>query len=107
MTKVSVVVYGADVVCASCVNAPTSKNTYEWLKPLLERKYPNIHFEYTYIDFQKETENLSDHDQQYIEQIENDELFYPLITMNDVYVADGYIQSKKVTHFIDQYIINN
>ena len=59
MTKVSVVVYGADVVCASCVNAPTSKNTYEWLKPLLERKYPNIHFEYTYIDFQKETENLS------------------------------------------------
>ena len=92
MTKVSVVVYGADVVCASCVNAPTSKNTYEWLKPLLERKYPNIHFEYTYIDFQKE--NLSDHDQQYIEQIENDELFYPLITMNDEYVADGYIQSK-------------
>lgn len=107
MTKVSVVVYGADVVCASCVNAPTSKNTYEWLKPLLERKYPNIHFEYTYIDFQKETENLSDHDQQYIEQIENDELFYPLITMNDEYVTDGYIQSKKVTHFIDQYIINN
>ena len=46
-------------------------------------------------------------DRQYIEQIENDELFYPLITMNDEYVADGYIQSKKVTHFIDQYIINN
>ena len=104
MTKVSVVVYGADV-CASCVNAPTSKNTYEWLKPLLERKYPNIHFEYTYIDFQKETENLSD-DQQYIEQIENDELFYPLITMNDEYVADGYIQSKSDS-FYDQYIINN
>ncbi|MBN4914033.1 DUF1462 family protein, partial [Staphylococcus sp. EG-SA-13] len=91
MTKVSVVVYGADVVCASCVNAPTSKNTYECLKPLLERKYPNIHFEYTYIDFKKETENLNDHDKQYIEQIENDELFYPLITMNDEYVADGYI----------------
>ena len=38
MTKVSVVVYG-DVVCASCVNAPTSINTFEWIKPLLERKY--------------------------------------------------------------------
>ncbi|MEJ7480574.1 DUF1462 family protein, partial [Staphylococcus pasteuri] len=24
MTKISVVVYGAEVVCASCVNAPTS-----------------------------------------------------------------------------------
>ena len=47
MTKVSVVVYGADVVCASCVNAPTSKNTYEWLKPLLEENIlifiSNIH----------------------------------------------------------------
>ena len=37
MTKVSVV-YGADVVCASCVNAPTSINTFEWIKPLLEKK---------------------------------------------------------------------
>ena len=27
MNKVSVVVYGADVVCASCVNAPTARNT--------------------------------------------------------------------------------
>ncbi|HDK9151279.1 TPA: DUF1462 family protein, partial [Staphylococcus aureus] len=25
MEHVSVVVYGADVICASCVNAPTSK----------------------------------------------------------------------------------
>ena len=59
MTKVSVVVYGADVVCASCVNAPTSINTFEWIKPLLERKYPDIQFEYTYIDFQNQTDNLS------------------------------------------------
>ncbi|HDJ6697647.1 DUF1462 family protein, partial [Staphylococcus aureus] len=26
MEHVSVVVYGADVICASCVNAPTSKD---------------------------------------------------------------------------------
>lgn len=38
MNKVSVVVYGADVVCASCVNAPTARNTYDWLQPLLKRK---------------------------------------------------------------------
>ena len=42
MTKISVVVYGADVVCASCVNAPTSKDTFEWLQPLLKRKFLNI-----------------------------------------------------------------
>ena len=100
MNKVSVVVYGADVVCASCVNAPTSKNTYEWLKPLLERKYPDIQFEFTYIDIEHDTENLSDHDQHYIEQIQDEELFYPLVTMNDEYVADGYIQLKDIKRFM-------
>lgn len=53
MPKVSVVVYGADVICASCVNAPSSQNTYEWLQSILTRKYPDIHFEYTYIDIEK------------------------------------------------------
>ncbi|ANZ33842.1 YuzD family protein [Staphylococcus carnosus] len=106
MTKVSVVVYGADVVCASCVNAPTSKDTFDWLQALLKRKYPDINFEYTYIDFQKDAENLSDHDQQYIEQLENDELFYPLVTMDDMLVADGFIQSKQITRFVDEHFEN-
>ena len=41
MNKASVIVYGADIVCASCVNAPTARNTYDWLQPLLKRKYPD------------------------------------------------------------------
>lgn len=104
MNKVNVVVYGADVICASCVNAPSSRNTYEWLQSILERKYPDIQFEYTYVDIEKDTENLSDHDQQYIEQINEDELFYPLVTMNDEYVTDGYVQLKPITRFIDEHI---
>lgn len=102
LNKVSVVVYGAENVCASCVNEPTSKNTYEWLQPLLARKYPSIQFEYTYIDIEKDDDNLSDHDQHFIEQIQEDELFYPLITMNDEYVADGYIQLKDLTRFVNK-----
>ncbi|CAD7360337.1 MULTISPECIES: YuzD family protein [Staphylococcus] len=103
MRKVSVVVYGADVICASCVNAPSSENTYDWLKTLLPRKYPDIDFEYTYIDIEKTTENLTDHDVQFIEQIQEDELFYPLVTMNDEYVADGYIQLKPIKRFVEQH----
>ncbi|ARJ51378.1 YuzD family protein [Staphylococcus lutrae] len=102
MEKVSVVVYGAEVICASCVNAPSSENTYDWLKTLLPRKYPNIHFEYTYIDIMGADDGLTDHDQHYIEQIQNDELFYPLVTMNDEYVADGYIQLKPIKRFIEE-----
>ncbi|QDX57833.1 DUF1462 family protein [Staphylococcus pseudintermedius] len=70
MEKVSVVVYGAEVVCASCVNAPSSENTYDWLKTLLPRKYPNIDFEYTYIDIMGAQDNLSDHDIQFIEYVQ-------------------------------------
>ncbi|MBA6432911.1 DUF1462 family protein, partial [Pseudomonas aeruginosa] len=32
-----------------------------------------------------------------------DELFYTLITMNDEYVADGYIQTKQITQFVEQH----
>ncbi|EHJ07608.1 YuzD family protein [Staphylococcus simiae] len=104
MTNVSVVVYGADIICASCVNAPTSKDIFEWIQPLLKRKYPQLNFNYTYIDINRDTENLTDHDQQFIERIEQEELFYPLITMNDEYVADGYIQTKQLTRFLDNHI---
>ncbi|MCD0829710.1 DUF1462 family protein, partial [Staphylococcus aureus] len=54
----------------------------------------------------KDNDNLTDHDLQFIERIEQDELFYPLITMNDEYVADGYIQTKQITRFIDQKLVN-
>ena len=104
MSKASIVVYGADVVCASCVNAPSSKDTYEWLQAILGRKYTDLEFEYTYIDFFKQTENLTDHDLQFIERINEDELFYPLVTINDEYVADGFIQLKHITRFIDEHV---
>ena len=70
MEHVSVVVYGADVICASCVNAPTSKDIYDWLQPLLKR----YTFKYTY-RYYKDNDNLTDHDLQFIERIEQDELF--------------------------------
>ena len=40
---------------------------------------------------------------QFIEQIQEDELFYPLVTMNDEYVADGYIQLKPIKRFVEQH----
>ncbi|MDT3994496.1 DUF1462 family protein, partial [Mammaliicoccus fleurettii] len=49
-------------------------------------------------------ENLTDHDLQFIERINEDELFYPLVTINDEYVADGYIQLKHITRFIDEHV---
>lgn len=102
MTKVSVVIYGAETVCASCVNAPSARNTYDWLQTLLPKKYPELDFKFTYIDIDRDTENLTDHDDQFIEQIKNDELFYPLVTMNDEYVTDGYVQLKPLKRYMSE-----
>ncbi|MDW4054032.1 DUF1462 family protein, partial [Staphylococcus saprophyticus] len=32
---------------------------------------------------------------------QEDELFYPLVTMNDEYVSDGYVQLKDITKFME------
>lgn len=103
---INVIIYGADVVCASCVNAPTSKDIYDWIQPNLKRKFPELTFNFSYIDINNSS-NLTDYDENIIEQINNDELFYPLITMDDEIVADGYIQLPQVTKFVEQKYIKS
>ncbi|WP_340392143.1 YuzD family protein [Macrococcoides caseolyticum] len=103
---INVIIYGADVVCASCVNAPTSKDIYDWIQPNLKRKFPELTFNFSYIDINNSS-NLTDHDENIIEQINNDELFYPLITMDDEIVADGYIQLPQVTKFVEKKYIKS
>ena len=98
--RVAVKIYGRDVICASCVNAPSSKDTYEWLEALLPKKYSNTDFRFSYIDLDN-AENLSDHDDSLIEQINDDELFYPLVTMNDEVVQDGYVNLKPIYRWLD------
>lgn len=62
MEYVSVVVYGVDVICVSCVNVLILKDIYDWLQLLLKRKYLNILFKYMYIDIIKDNDNLIDYD---------------------------------------------
>lgn len=104
MEQVKVNVYGADVVCASCVNAPTSKDIFDWVQPNLKRKFNNVDFTFNYIDI-NDSANHSDYDESIVERIQDDELFYPLITMNDEIVADGYIQLPQLTKYVEQHFV--
>ena len=87
-------VYGADIMCASCVNAPSSKDTYEWLQAAIERKFPNQPFIIRYIDIEGTIDN--ERDQDYANRIQEDEFFYPLVLVNDEVVGEGYVQIKPV-----------
>lgn len=87
-------IYGADIMCASCVNAPSSKDTYEWLQAAIARKYPEQAFTIRYIDIEGVIEN--EREQDYAHRIQEDEFFYPLVLINDEMVGEGYIQLKPV-----------
>lgn len=94
-------VYGADVICASCVNAPSSKDTYEWLEAAIARKFIDHNITFQYVDIEQQSQR--DVDGEYIEQIQNDELFYPLVTIEDEVIGEGYIQLKPVYSALEQH----
>lgn len=98
--KYVVNVYGREIACASCVNAPGSTETYEWLQAILNRKYPDADFNFNFIHLDN-SENLTDFDESVIEQINEDELFYPLVSINDEVLQDGHIKIKPIQKWIE------
>ena len=91
---VSIEIFGADVVCASCVNAPTSKDTYEWLQAAIDRKYPNHPYTITYIDIQQPIDN--ERQQVIANRVLEEEFFYPLVMIDEEVIGEGYIQLNPV-----------
>ncbi len=87
-------IFGADIICASCVNAPSSKDTYEWLEAAISRKYPEHPFSIRFIDIESPLTDAREQD--FAARIAEDEYFYPLVLINDEVVGEGYIQIKPV-----------
>jgi len=92
--KVSVEIYGADIICASCVNSPSSKDTYDWLQAAIGRKYPNQPYSIEYIDIES---TITDERQKGIaQQVLDDEYFFPLVMVNGKMVGEGNISLKPI-----------
>lgn len=94
-------IYGANIVCASCVNAPSSKDTYEWLQAAIDRKFPNHKVTCTYIDIETPIEN--EKQQNIANRITEEEYFYPLVMINEEVIGEGYIQLKPVFAALEKY----
>lgn len=99
MAKYHITVYGREQICASCVGAPGSKETYEWLQAAIRRKYNEADFQYEYVDMD-EMQRDEKH-QQMIEKMEEEDMFYPLILLNDEIIAEGVPHLKKIFQAID------
>ncbi|TMN21256.1 YuzD family protein [Lentibacillus cibarius] len=89
-----ITVYGAEQICASCVGAPGSRDTYEWLQAAIGRKYidENIAYEYVDIDHPPDVEKHKE----FANRILEEELFYPLVLVNDEIVAEGIPKLKTI-----------
>ncbi|MFN3632615.1 MULTISPECIES: YuzD family protein [Exiguobacterium] len=84
-----ITVYGAEVQCASCVGAPSSTETYEWLQSALGRKYPEQSFSFEYIDFEQSEDEFA-------QALKDDEWFYPLVLLDGEVIDEGVVQLRKV-----------
>lgn len=91
---IEIEIFGADIQCASCVNAPSSKDTYEWLQAAIDRKYPGQHYTINYIDIEAPIENERHKD--WAARIQEDAFFYPLVLINNEVIGEGYIQLKPI-----------
>ncbi len=76
------------------MNAPTSKDTYEWLQAAIDRKYPNQPYKITYIDIQQPIDN--ERQQDIANRVLDDEFFYPLVMIEGEVVGEGNIQLNPV-----------
>lgn len=91
---VSITVYGAEKICASCTNAPSSKDTYEWLEAALSRKFPEQGISISYIDIfeeQSEAEHTA-----FSQRVIEEDLFYPVIVLNGEIISEGIPNFKVV-----------
>ncbi len=90
--NVQIKVYGSEHPCPSCLHSPSSKETFEWLKAALTRKYPNQPLMIDYIDIeQPPLEN-----DPYVESIQNEDIFYPAVVINGLLVGEGNPQLKTI-----------
>lgn len=101
--KVIITVYGAEQICASCVGAPGSKDTYEWLQAAIGRKYMDDDLTYTYVDINQV--QTDDKHAAFIERIMEEDLFYPIVFVNDKMVGEGIPRLKTIYQALDEHEI--
>ncbi|WP_407676489.1 YuzD family protein [Perspicuibacillus lycopersici] len=98
---VEITIYGAEQICASCVNLPSSKETYEWLEAALTRKYPNQPFSMNYVDIMNPPaeEKL----QAFAQRVIEEDMFYPVVLIEDQIVAEGNPRLKTIYVEMEKY----
>lgn len=98
--KIELVVYGAEVLCPSCVNLPSSKEQYEWLQAAISRKYGENAITYKYVDIFNPPEDLPY--KQFAEKVVEEDMIYPVVLVEDEIVGEGNPRLKTVYKALEE-----
>ncbi|WP_285517709.1 YuzD family protein [Thermolongibacillus altinsuensis] len=101
MKTIEICVYGAETVCASCVQLPSAKETYEWLEAAISRKYPNQPFHISYIDIFNPPEE--EEKKRFAQKVIDEDLFYPVVVIEGKIVGEGNPKLKTIYEEMEKY----
>jgi disulfide oxidoreductase YuzD len=100
-TTVEIILYGAEQLCPSCVNLPSSKETFEWLEAAIARKFPNQPFKMTYVDiYQPPSDSEKEN---FAKRVIEEDLFYPVVVIKDKIVGEGNPRLKTIFNELEKY----
>jgi disulfide oxidoreductase YuzD len=99
--EVEVCVYGAAVLCPSCVNLPSSKETYDWLEAAISRKYQDQPFTITYIDINEPPKDVDK--TLFAQRVIDEDMFYPVVVINGEIVGEGNPRLKTIYTELEKY----
>ena len=98
---VEIVLYGAEQLCPSCVNLPSSKETFEWLEAAVARKFPNQPVKMVYVDIQQPTGD--DEKRSFAQRVIEEDMFYPVVVIKDKVVGEGNPRLKTIFSELEKY----
>jgi disulfide oxidoreductase YuzD len=99
--SVEIVIYGAEVLCPSCVNLPSSKETYEWLEAAISRKYVDQSFTISYVDIYNPPEDNIKKD--FAARVIEEDMFYPVVLLEGKVVGEGNPKLKTIYAEMEKY----
>ncbi|MEO2073881.1 MAG: YuzD family protein [Bacillus sp. (in: firmicutes)] len=100
-TEVEIVLYGAEQLCPSCVNLPSSRETFEWLEAAIARKFPNQPVKMVYVDIHQpagDEEKLT-----FAQRVIEEDMFYPVVVIKDKVVGEGNPRLKTIFSELEKY----
>ncbi|ERI09629.1 YuzD family protein [Aneurinibacillus aneurinilyticus] len=92
-----ILVFGAEQLCASCVNLPSAKDTAEWLEAALTRKY-GTHIIVRYVDINHPLKGM---EADFAARIHAEEFWYPLVVLNGEVIGEGNPKLKDIQQAIE------